>query len=250
MKINNPQSRGVLLTSLAILVAFSCLSTRSHAALPIEELEVDLQLVVGEQGMEQIIEDWEHGYYGENPDVWYVWYVQDEVEFEQAFEGSLFQDVSTGDYYVGLADGMVELLTEDDPEEETGDYYTQAELDELLEEAKSEGYEEGYGVGRDAGLKAGRREVLGNPGKFKLYAAQSIPSEILISTPRGNVVTVALQGEWSRFAASGAPRGWKFDEKTGQLTGKVQRRGEVTLRASQKNSPGLPLKIIFEPAKK
>lgn len=250
MKINNPQSRGVLLTSLAILVAFSCLSTRSHAALPIEELEVELQLVVGEEGMGQVIADWDYGTYDDDPNVWYVWYWQDGVEFEQEFEGSLFYSESEDMYYVGLAGGEVEPLTQDDPQEETGDYYTQAELDELLEEAKAEGYEQGYGVGRDAGLKAGRREVLGNPGKFKLYAAQSIPSEILISTPRGNVVTVALQGKWSRFAASGAPRGWKFDKNTGRLTGKVQRRGEVKLQAYQKSSAASPLKIIFEPAKK
>lgn len=180
-------------------------------------------------------------------------------------DGALFYSPSTGSFYT--VENLIPVLYNAggggwwDEDEMEGFYLTEDELNELLGDeydrgrnaGRVAGYSEGLKMGRAdgyaKGLTDGHRRVIANPASYKLIAAGNVPSGIVVSAKKGTAVTLSLAGKWSRFAASGVPKGWKFDKKKGLLTGKVGRPGKVKLKAYQGSSAAVLLHIEFKPTK-
>jgi hypothetical protein len=73
---------------------------------------------------------------------------------------------------------------------------------------------------------------------------------IRMSAKRGSNVSVSLPGNWTRYAQSGMPAGWKFDAKKGVLSGVMPQRGMPSVRLTPYvgNEAGVPLTVQFQPA--
>ena len=75
---------------------------------------------------------------------------------------------------------------------------------------------------------------------------------IRMSAKRGSNVSVSLPGNWTRYAQSGMPKGWKFDAKRGVLSGVMPQKGMPSVRLTPYvgNAAGAPLTVQFQPTAK
>ena len=75
---------------------------------------------------------------------------------------------------------------------------------------------------------------------------------IRMSAKRGSNVSVSLPGNWTRYAQSGMPKGWKFDARRGVLSGVMPQKGMPSVRLTPYvgNAAGAPLTVQFQPTAK
>jgi hypothetical protein len=92
-------------------------------------------------------------------------------------------------------------------------------------------FDANFTAGRNAGRKVGQQEVIKNPTAYGLLSKLDVPVLRLSASP-GTAFTISMPGSWRRYAQSGIPaiRGWRFDQKTGVLSGVVPSRGNTSVR--------------------
>lgn len=109
----------------------------------------------------------------------------------------------------------------------------------------NDGYQEGYRSGYEEGFEQGIEEVLSDPEAYGLVSVRNIPS-IKVAARRGTKLSISLTGNWNRYAASGVPSGWRFDRRSGTLSGAMGRNGTLTIRSSRGSASAAPIRIQLQ----
>ncbi len=174
-----------------------------------------------------------------------------------AFE---FIDTTATVYYLPNAEGWAS---------EFGGLPALALVDLVPQARLSEKFEEGRIAGRgdvtnqpasfglytkaqfDANRSRGREDVMAKPSAHGLVSLGNIPT-LSLRLPRNTIFSLSLPGEWTRFAATGVPKGWSFDKSKGLLSGKIPASGrrEVKLTTYRGVQPAAPISIEFRPSAK